>query len=124
MLTSIQAISTIAITTPAISVDKIPRVDAWLRSVLWDSTLPVAESTESRPTDFDIHRLKGILALEDGSSNIIQAVRDVFEIRDSQQQADGDSPKTQCKVVLIGRGLGNSVQPWQESFEAFLARDE
>ncbi|RJE20299.1 CobW domain-containing protein [Aspergillus sclerotialis] len=118
------AISTIAITIPPISVDKIPHVDAWLRSVLWDTILPAAKSTESGPTDFDIHRLKGILALQDGSSKIIQAVRDVFEIRDSQNQQDEESPKTQCKVVLIGRGLGKSVQPWQGSFEAFLARDE
>lgn len=101
-------------------------MDAWLRSVLWDSTLPFAESaSEPCPTDFDIHRLKGILVLVDGSSKTIQAVRDVFEIRDSDPAPDRSSgegsSKSQCKVVLIGRGLGESAQPWQKSFEAFLA---
>lgn len=63
--------------------------------------------------------------MEDGSSKIIQAVRDVFEIRDSEQRQDENgSSKTLCKIVLIGRGLGGSVQPWQRSFEAFLARDD
>lgn len=123
-----QAISTIAIVTSPLPIDKIPRVDAWLRSVLWDSTLPLAESVSERyPTDFDIHRLKGILALEDGSSKIIQAVRDVFEIRDADPAPDkgSDGSSTpQCKVVLIGRGLGEDVQPWQRSFEEFMARDE
>lgn len=99
-------------------------MDAWLRSVLWDETLPSAQ-TEPRPTDFDIHRLKGILAMEDGLSKIIQAVRDVFEIRDSEPRVDDSgSSKTQCKIVLIGRGLGGSAQPWQTSFETFLARDD
>lgn len=113
-----------AILTPPIPADKVPRVDEWLRSVLWESVLPTpANSTiESRPTNFEIHRLKGIIYLDDGSSKIIQAVRDVFEIRDSElRQSDGDEPSdVQCKIVLIGRGLGPSVDPWRESFESFV----
>lgn len=121
-----QAISTVAIVTPPLPADSIPRVDAWLRSVLWDSALPAVEHlSESPPTDFDIHRLKGIVVLDDGSSKIIQAVRDVFEIRDSEPKAEsnGDGSKPQCKIVLIGRGLGN-VQPWKSNFEAFMAQNE
>ncbi|KAF7586140.1 hypothetical protein BBP40_009411 [Aspergillus hancockii] len=120
------AISTIAITTPPIPAEKVPRVDAWLRSVLWDSILPPVDpqtESQSHPTDFDIHRLKGILILQDGSSRIIQAVRDVFEIRDAEPTSSDDGQR-QCKIVLIGRGLGPEAQPWQKSFEAFLERDE
>lgn len=111
--------------TPPISADKVPKVDEWLRSVLWESVLPVpsnSTSSESYPTDFEIHRLKGILYLDDGSSMIIQAVRDVFEIRDSEpRRSDGQESSTlQCKIVLIGRGLGPSVDPWRESFESFV----
>ncbi|GMG11302.1 unnamed protein product [Aspergillus oryzae var. brunneus] len=120
------AISTIAITTPPIPSEKIPLVDAWLRSVLWDSSLPPAESQsepQSHPADFDIHRLKGILITKDDSSRVIQAVRDVFEIRDAEPTSSDEGQK-QCKIVLIGRGLGPDAQPWQRSFEAFLERDE
>jgi G3E family GTPase len=123
-----KAISTIALTHPPLSQSQIPRVDEWLRSILWDSTLPSpsSQTTNSEPTskrpDFEIHRLKGILALSDGSSKIIQAVRDVFEIRDEERSPD-DERKSQCKLVLIGRGLGD-VGPWQESFEEFVVRDE
>ncbi|KAB8257019.1 CobW/HypB/UreG, nucleotide-binding domain-containing protein [Aspergillus pseudonomiae] len=118
------AISTIAITTPPIPSEKIPLVDAWLRSVLWDSSLPPAESQpESHPVDFDIHRLKGILITKDDSSRVIQAVRDVFEIRDAEPTSSDEGQK-QCKIVLIGRGLGSDTQPWQRSFEAFLERNE
>ncbi|KAJ5112618.1 hypothetical protein N7532_000663 [Penicillium argentinense] len=99
------AISTVAITMPPIAADKVIRVDEWL---------------QSRPSDFEIHRLKGILVLEDGSTCIIQAVRDVFEIRDAEPaKNDGNGP-TQCKIVLIGRGLGAGVDPWRASFESYV----
>ncbi|KAJ5805194.1 Cobalamin (vitamin B12) biosynthesis CobW-like C-terminal [Penicillium riverlandense] len=116
------AISTMAIITPPIAADKVPRVDEWLRSILWESTFPATSTSTAQPNDFEIHRLKGILALDDRSSKIIQAVRDVFEIRDAEETPSGEDTATaQCKVVLIGRGLGSSVEPWQESFESFLA---
>ncbi|GLA08606.1 COBW domain-containing protein 1 [Aspergillus niger] len=112
------SISTIALTTPPITPSQVARVDTWLQSVLWDSTMPLAAEV-SGPTGFDIHRLKGILVLSDGSTKIIQAVRDVFEIRDSEP-ADG---KTQCKIVLIGRGLGgDGGRAWQRSLEEWLGR--
>ena len=114
-----------AIITPPIPADKVPRVDEWLRSVLWESVFPAPSKSSlaiAPPQDFEIHRLKGILVLDDRSCKIIQAVRDVFEIRDAEAAPSGeDSATAQCKVVLIGRGLGSSVDPWQESFESFLA---
>ncbi|KGO49089.1 Cobalamin (vitamin B12) biosynthesis CobW-like, C-terminal [Penicillium expansum] len=118
------AISTTAIVTPPIPADKVNCVDAWLRSVLWDTTFPApakSVSPEPQPVDFEVHRLKGILILNDGTSRIIQAVRDVFEIRDAEPIDTEDKSKPlQCKIVLIGRGLGSSVEPWQESFESCL----
>ncbi|KAJ5923956.1 hypothetical protein N7466_008143 [Penicillium verhagenii] len=117
------AISTVAIVTPPIPSNRVEKVDEWLREVLWESILPVSGGEDSRswPTDFEIHRLKGILVLEDGSSKIIQAVRDVFEIRDSAPRQDEDEDKKiQCKIVLIGRGLTASGDPWRKSFEAFV----
>ncbi|KAJ5666768.1 COBW domain-containing protein 1 [Penicillium macrosclerotiorum] len=118
------AISTVAVVTPPIPADKVSKVDSWLQSVLWESTFPVPANgtTQTYPTDFEIHRLKGILRLEDGSNKIIQAVRDVFEIRDSEPtQSNGDETSVvQCKIVLIGRGLGPTADTWRESFESFV----
>jgi len=120
-------ISTIAITHPAIAASSIAHIDAWLRSLLWDSCLPPSDDCSSPvATDFEIHRLKGILALNDGSFRIIQAVRDVFEIRDvenSRGDMNSDGPD-HCKVVLIGRGLGASGIPWQRSLTSFLQSDK
>ncbi|KAL4764982.1 CobW family GTP-binding protein [Aspergillus foveolatus] len=122
------SISTIVLTHPPLHHSKIPLVDVWLRSVLWDSTLPLPSGSEAQNPSFDIHRLKGILALSDGSSKIIQAVREVFEIRDeatptkSSSAAEDSDRRSQCKIVLIGRGLGDAG-PWQRSFEECLLRD-
>ncbi|KAJ6125700.1 hypothetical protein N7523_003320 [Penicillium sp. IBT 18751x] len=115
------AISTSAILTAPIPASKVPKVDEWLQSVLWESILPdyPNPSFNSHPTDFEIHRLKGIIYLEDGSTKIIQAVRDVFEIRDSDPWQKGEK-EAQSKIVLIGRGLGSSEDPWRESFESYL----
>ncbi|KAL4910170.1 hypothetical protein BDW74DRAFT_173632 [Aspergillus multicolor] len=118
------SISTIALTHPPLHPSKVSLVDVWLRSVLWDSTRPSSSEPESQKLSFDIHRLKGILAFSDGSSKVIQAVREVFEIRDEAASTSSENePKTQCKIVLIGRGLGD-VEPWQRSFEEFLAKNE
>ncbi|GIJ88825.1 hypothetical protein Asppvi_007753 [Aspergillus pseudoviridinutans] len=112
------AISTIAIIIPPIPADKVSRVDAWLQSILWESKIPVKDNTDTSNFDnFEIHRLKGILVLQDGSCKIIQAVREVFEIRDSEPKTSGGGD---CKLVLIGRGLGQDAQPWRRNFEAFL----
>ncbi|GFF55544.1 COBW domain-containing protein 1 [Aspergillus udagawae] len=112
------AISTIAIIIPSIPADKISRVDAWLQSILWESKIPVTGNTDTSNLDnFEIHRLKGILVLQDGTCKIIQAVREVFEIRDSEPKTSGGGD---CKLVLIGRGLGQDAQPWRRNFEAFL----
>jgi G3E family GTPase len=102
-------------------------VDAWLRSVLWDNTLPFAgdEAASPRQTSFEIHRLKGILALDDGSFQVVQGVRDIFEIRAAEERRRDLDPASElghCKMVLIGRSLGTSADPWQQSFERFLAQ--
>ena len=123
----VKAISTVSIITPPIPSFKVSRVDAWLRSILWDSTLPPVntQTQQLKSSDFEIHRLKGILSLSDDeqSTKIIQAVRDVFEIRDSEQLPQSDKPP-RCKIVLIGRGLGTDGVPWQQNFETFLESDE
>lgn len=113
--TAPQSISTIAFSIPPIAPDDITHLDSWLRSILWDNKLPFAEP---RP-ELEIHRLKGLVPLTDGSSKVIQGVRDVFEITDAEnnKQSVADA---RCRLVLIGRGLGSDINPWQKSLEKWL----
>ncbi|EED20743.1 CobW domain protein [Talaromyces stipitatus ATCC 10500] len=113
-------ISTIALTHPRISPDQIPRVDEWLMSVLWKSVIKYpGDAQNTQKPGFEIHRLKGILALTDGTFKIIQAVREMYEIRDSENRESKDDETDvpdHCKIIIIGRDLGTLASPWQESF--------
>lgn len=84
---------------PVLKRDQVDKVDLWLRRVLWESELP--NDTADHKTPFEIHRLKGRLALDDGKIKIIQGVRELFEIFEAP--ASGESEGGAGKIVLIGR---------------------
>ena len=110
-----QSISTITVVVPVLKVHQLPKLDAWLRSILWDSTLPSLD-TEPDCRGFEIHRLKARIQFADGTAKIVQGVREVFEIIDEPtctETTDGVR-RSEGKVVLIGRNLGGL--PFLESF--------
>ncbi|KAJ4412423.1 hypothetical protein N0V82_008818 [Gnomoniopsis sp. IMI 355080] len=96
-------ISTITVPLPILKKEKVDMVDRWLRQVLWENELPNDIAEHKSP--FEIHRLKGRLALEDGTIKIIQGVRELFEIFDAPAPAsgEGDVASQAGKIVLIGR---------------------
>jgi G3E family GTPase len=105
------------ITTPVLTADNIPALDAWLRSVLWDSKLPSVEaSTLGDDSKYEIHRLKARLPLSNGEVKIVQGVRDIFEILDSPNSSSGK--ESEGKIVLIGKGL--TEKRFRESFLATI----
>ncbi|OCL02604.1 vitamin b12 biosynthesis, cobw-like protein [Glonium stellatum] len=107
-------ISTVTLPIPVLEVEKLEALDAWLRAVLWESTLPLATSSETAVTSpkFEIHRLKGRMQLTNGSVKLLQGVREVFELldeADSSRGAGGYRMPVDGKIVLIGRGLEEEV---------------
>lgn len=81
------------------------QVDKWLRSVLWENELPKDAAEHKAP--FEIHRLKGRLAIENGQTKIIQGVRELFEIFDSPDSSQENSANNTGKIVLIGRHVAD-----------------
>lgn len=77
------------------------KIDKWLRSVLWENELP--NDTAEHRAPFEIHRLKGRLAVENGDLKIIQGVRELFEIFDAPASGKEEGMSQTGKVVLIGR---------------------
>ncbi|KAI9692889.1 MAG: hypothetical protein M1822_004883 [Bathelium mastoideum] len=166
-------ISTITLSLPSISRDSIEHVDAWLRAVLWERTLPFSSTdtdnaravasgrTEAAPSSglsttsaipasvlssdkqtaasptlperalssgFEVYRLKGKIALKDGTKKILQGVREVFEMLDAKDIADdggeggrSDRGKDSGKIVLIGHGLRAREDEFQESLRIHLS---
>lgn len=99
-----QTISTSTFTIPSLAASLVPKLDAWLRSILWDKTVPGASVT----TDFEIHRLKARVVLEDGSIKMVQGVREVFDMTDYAAKPKGDvKPSDGGKIVVIGRGISD-----------------
>ena len=93
---------------PVLKIDELPNLDVWLRSILWDSKLPVPNpkngADDDRTANFEIHRLKARLPLSSGDIKIVQGVREVFEVLDAPKPADS-AILSEGKIVLIGRDL-------------------
>lgn len=77
------------------SLEQANKVDEWLRGVLWDRQLP------GEGTSLEVHRTKGRIVFSDGSMQMIQGVREVFEILESKDKAED----AKGKIILIGRRL-------------------
>lgn len=104
-------ISTIALPLPPLTPRQLSSLESWLRSVLWESILPVVPipGRDSRSESaFAIHRLKGRIFTTTDAVKMIQGVREVFEIVDldrGRSDGKGMESKEEGKLVLIGRGL-------------------
>ena len=94
------AVATVAIPLPPLTVPQFDRLNTLLESLLWKRAWP-APDTASAP---DILRTKGYVVLQDGSARLIQGVSDLFEIRELQ-----DTGEVRPKVVFIGRGVDDSL---------------
>jgi len=107
-------ISTVTVHVPILKSEHLPNLDAWLRSVLWDSKLPSVGSVKAYAgaTNLEIHRLKARLPLSNGDVKFVQGVREIFEILDAPKSDDFTS--SLGKIVLIGRNLQDV--PFEENF--------
>ncbi|KAG6040984.1 hypothetical protein E4U41_006374 [Claviceps citrina] len=95
-------ISTMSIPVPRLDTSKLRDVDKWLRSVLWDNKLPESK----RENDFEIHRSKGRIVLNDGKAKMLQGVREIFELSDAPQS--GETQPGEGKIIFIGRNLSRA----------------
>ena len=105
-----ETISTVTVKVPVLEEDQLPALDAWLRSVLWDTKLPlpVTDSQSHGFSNLEIHRLKARLPLSNGQVKIVQGVREIFDILDAPNASTSDSPQDSGgKIVLIGRKLND-----------------
>lgn len=91
-------ITTSTISFPALTPEQEDKFDLYLRTVLWDETLP----NDTPHEKFEIHRLKGRIPVSDGRVLLLQGVRNMYDINEAKDPArDGD----EAKLVLIGRGV-------------------
>ncbi|KAF1946923.1 COBW domain-containing protein 1 [Clathrospora elynae] len=92
-------ITTSTITFSALSRSQVDKFDFFLRTILWEETLP--NNTLHQP--FEVHRLKARIPVQDGKMLLIQGVRNIYDTNESDTKADADS--NEAKLVLIGKGV-------------------
>lgn len=110
-------ISTVTLALPPFDVQKLPLLEGWLETVLWEAD----ERQEGKPRKYEIHRTKGLIVLTDGTIRVVQGVREIFEIIEPPQAAQSEQEKDEApkegKIVFIGRNLdligadGIPIQP-------------
>ncbi|KAH7382650.1 CobW/HypB/UreG, nucleotide-binding domain-containing protein [Phaeosphaeria sp. MPI-PUGE-AT-0046c] len=100
-------ITTTTITFPALAPTQVDAFDFFLRTILWEETLP--NTTPERP--FEIHRLKARIPVTDGRMLLIQGVRNIYDTNETKApQEAGDK---EAKLVLIGKAVDQA--PMKES---------
>jgi G3E family GTPase len=94
-----QSIATTTISFPALDPSQVDKFDYFLRTILWEETLP--HITPELP--FEIHRLKARIPVTDGRMLLIQGVRNIYDTNEVKAQPDADND--QAKLVLIGKAV-------------------
>ncbi|KAH9833629.1 CobW domain protein [Teratosphaeria destructans] len=111
------AIGTVTLGVPPLDDSKYQKLDGWLRSVLWNQTLP----GEDGAAVWEIHRSKGRLVMLNGRIRMLQGVREIFEIIDGTAVAKGaDMDVAEGKIVFIGLRLQGLQDVFQRSLAAAL----
>lgn len=94
-----QTITTKTFTFPALSPAQVDKFDYFLRTLLWEETLP--DATPDRP--FEIHRLKARIPVADGRILLVQGVRNIYDT--NEIKAPADAKDEEAKLVLIGKAV-------------------
>lgn len=123
----LQTIGTISLMLPPLGQDGYAKLEAWLRSVCWETTLPsttLRASVSGVGDNIEVHRIKGRIIVTDGRTFMLQGVREVFELVDTSEHSGGGSREASAlnregKIVVIGRGLEADV--WQASLSNCVA---
>ncbi|KAF2824394.1 cobW-domain-containing protein [Ophiobolus disseminans] len=92
-------ITTTTISFPALSPSQVDKFDFFLRTILWEETLPNATPDQA----FEIHRLKARIPVTDGCMLLIQGVRNIYDT--NEVKAPPSAKGVEAKLVLIGKAV-------------------
>lgn len=93
-----KTITTTTITFRALTTAQIDKFDFFLRTILWEETLP----GDAKCGPFEVHRLKARIPIHGSKMLLIQGVRNIYDTNEVERE-DGQSED--AKLVLIGKGV-------------------
>lgn len=101
-----RGISSLQVSCPVLSAEKLEKLDEWIRTVLWENHLPKNPHNDQ---DLQILRCKGLFTAASGEQYVLQGVQNLYEISRMDGKAVTGFPQS-GKLVLIGKGLDETVQ--------------
>ncbi|KAI6123461.1 CobW domain-containing protein [Pisolithus croceorrhizus] len=99
----LRGISSLQMTIPPLSLERLAKLEKWIQRVLWDKELPKDDSSPDTHS-IQILRCKGLFVMEFGKEYILQGVQTMYEISEVNGQDVHGLPSA-GKLVLIGKGL-------------------
>ncbi|KAG6909292.1 hypothetical protein DXG01_001236 [Tephrocybe rancida] len=105
----LRGISSLQVSCPVLSTARFEALDVWIRAVLWENRIP--ETPASNPaTDLLVLRCKGLITTNDGTQYVLQGVRSMYDMLEVQKESEDIAVPQLGKIVLIGKGLDESVR--------------
>ncbi|KAI0356428.1 cobW-domain-containing protein [Trametes cingulata] len=104
----LRGISSLQIDCPKLDAAQLDKLDEWIRTVLWERQLPNRPSGGSGP--IEVLRCKGIFVTTDGQLQVLQGVRNLYEISPVEKGEEEMGLPDTGKLVLIGKGLHEDVR--------------
>jgi len=114
----LRGISSLKVTCPTLTSTQMAKLDEWIRSVLWESTLP--GDPPGLNQELEVLRCKGMVVLQSGETYVLQGVRNLYEFAEvaAGEVSDPSGVPDAGKLVFIGKGLSERVR---KSLEAILS---
>ena len=116
----LRGISSLQVTCPVLTSERLRALDEWIRTALWENRLPedesdadvVVQNPDQTQPHFEILRCKGIFTTKSGDTHVLQGVRSLYEISvvESGNERGSMGLPDEGKLVLIGKGLDLKVR--------------
>ncbi|TFK48676.1 CobW domain-containing protein [Heliocybe sulcata] len=101
----VRGISSLQVPVPPLSPERFEKLDEWIRTVLWEGTLPSSQAHSS----LEVLRCKGMFKTTAGKTYVLQGVRSIYDIAEVEE-GEGVGQGEVGKLVFIGKGLGEDVR--------------
>jgi G3E family GTPase len=108
----VRGITSLRVSCPVLSPEKLERLEEWIRTVLWECQLP-EHLADTHQSSLEVLRCKGMFGTQSGQTYVLQGVRNLYELE--PLVGDDVGLPEHGKLVFIGKGLDDSVRKSLES---------
>jgi len=105
----LRGISSLQVSVPVLSAERLDRLDEWIRTLLWENRLPGKVDGSDAQSSLKVLRCKGLFVTEKGEQYVLQGVQNLYDLSPVEGTEMTGVPDA-GKLVLIGKGLTEEVR--------------